>query len=285
MDALIPVLQAKLSELDTSVPVFLRCLDSACFGALTADSDLKGISKSNTDNKYHVIGELMVTPFSLLNNTLQEILRIVSVCKDHTVWVMEIVPHFLLKACCDEKTHCLNIRGIDSARKIMDDLSGLNGRTGKHLATNLAQMISTVDLLTGVPAAAASKVQMDGLYKFWSNEPVHGDKIAYSKIALGVLDILDRKLPDDDLHFNLSSRKRGRDSSLDRYSTGTSSSLNTSWSDRDSHTLPRRSRSDRDLPTLRTSSSYRTYPGGSRRTASSAARASRGVTTDRVVIA
>ncbi len=96
VDTLIPVLQAKLSELDTSVPVVLWCLHSACFRALTADGDLKGISKSNTDGKYHVTGELIVTPFSLLNNTLKEIDRIISVCKDHKVWVMEIVRSPLL---------------------------------------------------------------------------------------------------------------------------------------------------------------------------------------------
>jgi hypothetical protein len=44
VDALIPVLQAKLSELDPSVPVVLWCLDSACFRTLTADGDLKSAS-------------------------------------------------------------------------------------------------------------------------------------------------------------------------------------------------------------------------------------------------
>ncbi len=111
MDALIPVLQAKLNELDPSVPVVLWCLDSACFRTLTADGDLESISKSATDGKYHITGVLMVTPFSLLNNTLKEINRIVSVCKEHEVWVMEIVPRFLLKACCDEQLHCRNVRG------------------------------------------------------------------------------------------------------------------------------------------------------------------------------
>ncbi len=79
MGALIPVLQAKLSKLDPSVPVVLWCLDSACFRTLTADGDLKSISKSTTDGN-HVTGDLMVMPFSLLNNTLKEIDRIVTVC-------------------------------------------------------------------------------------------------------------------------------------------------------------------------------------------------------------
>jgi hypothetical protein len=222
VDALISVLQAKLGELDPSVPVILWCLDSACFRALSSDGDLKNICKSATDGKYHVTGELMVTPFSLLSNTLREIDRIIRVCKDHEVWLMEIVPRFLLMACCEEALHCLNIRGngseaIDAARKILDDLSGLNDRIGDYMAGNAVKMVSMVGLLTGVPSASA-EVQMDSLYEFWSNDPVNGDKIAYSKIALGLLDLLDRKLPDGDLRFNLSSRKRGRDTSQDRFS-------------------------------------------------------------------
>jgi hypothetical protein len=44
---------------------------------------------------------------------------------------------------------------------------------------------------------------------------VHGDKIAYSKIAIGLLDSLNRTLPDSDLRHNLQSRKRSLDSSPD----------------------------------------------------------------------
>ena len=139
--------------------------------------------------------------------------------------------------------------------------TGLNGRIGDYMAVNAAKMVSTVDLLTGVHSASA-EVQMDGLYEFWSNDPVHGDKIAYSKIALGLLDLLDRKLPEGDLRFNLSSRKRGRDTSLDRFSGNRSDrdSSGSSRSDRDPSSS-RSGRSDRDHSTARSSSSYRTYPG------------------------
>jgi hypothetical protein len=251
---------------DTIIPLSLRLSRiEFSFRALFADGDLKNICKSATDGKYHVTGELMVTPFSLLSNTLREIDRIVRVCKDHEVWLMEIVLHFLLKACCDEVTHCLNVRGngseaIDAARKILDDLSSLNDRIGDYMAGNAAKMVSTVGLLTGVPSASA-EVQMDGLYEFWSSDPVHGDKIAYSKIALGLLDLLDRKLPDGDLRFNLSSRKRGRDSSHDRFSGNRSDRdyANISRSDRDP---PGSSRSDRDPPG--SSRSDRDPPGSSR---------------------
>jgi hypothetical protein len=56
---------------------------------------------------------------------------------------------------------------------------------------------------------------MDTLYDLWGSDTVHGDKIAYSKIAIGLLDSLNRTLPDSDLRHNIQSRKRSLDSSPD----------------------------------------------------------------------
>ncbi len=72
---------------------------------------------------------------------------------------------------------------IEAARKSLDDLSGLNGRIGDCMAVNAAKMVSTVDLLTGVHSAAG-EVQMDGLNEFWSNDPVHGDKLLIPRLRL-----------------------------------------------------------------------------------------------------
>jgi hypothetical protein len=58
-------------------------------------------------------------------------------------------------------------------------------------------------------------VYMDSLYDLWGSDTVHGDKLAYSKIAIGLLDSLNRTLPDSDLRHNLQSRKRSLDSSPD----------------------------------------------------------------------
>jgi hypothetical protein len=56
---------------------------------------------------------------------------------------------------------------------------------------------------------------MDTLYELWGSDTVHGNKIAYSKLAIGLLDSLNRTLPDSDLRHNIQSRKRSLDSSPD----------------------------------------------------------------------
>jgi hypothetical protein len=42
---------------------------------------------------------------------------------------------------------------------------------------------------------------------------VHGEKIAYSKIAFGILEAIDKKLPESDLRFSISCKKREREHS------------------------------------------------------------------------
>jgi hypothetical protein len=65
---------------------------------------------------------------------------------------------------------------------------------------------------------------MDALYTSWSKDPVHGDKSAYNRIAVGLLNILSRKAPDGDLRNLLNPRKRGRDDSPAASGTGRSRS-------------------------------------------------------------
>jgi hypothetical protein len=55
---------------------------------------------------------------------------------------------------------------------------------------------------------------MDALYEVWFVDAVHREKkLAYLKIAIGLLETIDRKLPDSDLRFALTTKKRSRDSS------------------------------------------------------------------------
>jgi hypothetical protein len=77
---MIPVLQARLALLDAKAPVILWCLDSVAFKALTPYGDLVAISRSQKDGKFHVRGELMVTPPGLLHPSLQELDRLIAVC-------------------------------------------------------------------------------------------------------------------------------------------------------------------------------------------------------------
>jgi hypothetical protein len=215
---LLPILRAKLDLLDPAAPVILWCMDSHFFRQLTASGDLAGIVRGE-DGKFHITGKLMVTPVSLLRELVDEINRIVGACGIHPVMILEAVPRFLIRSCCMDLQHCADIRGADPAsveacKKVMEDLASLNERIGDILQTEQVKMVKTGDLLTGRTDSPIA-VYMDSLYDLWGADTVHGDKLAYSKIAIGLLDSLNRSLPDSDLRHNLQSRKRSFDSSPD----------------------------------------------------------------------
>jgi hypothetical protein len=193
-------------------------MDSNFFRQLTTSGDLAGITRGE-DGRFHITGKLMVTPYSLLRDMLAEINRIVDACGTHPVMILEAVPRFLICSCCMDMQHCADIRGaypasVDACKKIMEDLASLNGRVGDHLQSEQVKMVRTGDLLTGRVDSPIA-LYMDSLYDLWGSDTVHGDKLAYSKIAIGLLDSLNRTLPDSDLRHNLQSRKRSLDSSPD----------------------------------------------------------------------
>ncbi len=152
-----------------------------------------------------------MAPFSLLNNVLRELKRAVDACGNRLVLIMEVVLRFVLRPCCDEPTHCINTRQLDSAgvaagKRILHDLVDLNVRMAEYNV----QYISTGDLLAGAENCTMGEL-MDALYSCWSKDPVHGDKIAYHRIAMGLMDILSRKVSEGDLRNSLNPKKRGRD--------------------------------------------------------------------------
>jgi hypothetical protein len=216
IDSLLPNLAATLATCEPDLPVVFWCLDNSCFRALNAAGDLVAISKQK-DKKFHVEGELTVAPFSLLNNVLRELKRAVDACGNRLVLIMEVVPRFLLRPCCEDLTHCINTRQLDSAgvaagKRILHDLADLNVRMADYLTGSNVRYISTGDLLAGADNCSMGEL-MDSLYSCWSSDPVHGDKLAYHRIAMGLMDILSRKVSEGDLRNHINPKKRGRDDS------------------------------------------------------------------------
>jgi hypothetical protein len=214
IDSLLPNLSAILAKSDTGLPVVFWCLDNSCFRALTAGGDLVAISKQK-DKKFHVTGELTVAPFSLLNNVMRELKRAIDACGNRLVLVMEVVPRFLLRPCCEDPTHCSNTRQLDSTgvaagKRILHDLADLNMKMADYLSASNVRYISTGDLLAGSDNCTMGEL-MDALYSCWSTDPVHGDKIAYHRVAMGLLNILSRKVSEGDLRNSLNPKKRGRE--------------------------------------------------------------------------
>jgi hypothetical protein len=92
------------------------------------------------DKKYHVIGDLTVTPFCLLSNIMKEMDRIVLACGQRRVYILEGVLRFFLKPCCDDPAHCANVcqhdhTAVDAGKQFLRDLADLNSKMAARLCS------------------------------------------------------------------------------------------------------------------------------------------------------
>jgi hypothetical protein len=130
---------------------------------------------------------------------MKELKRLLAACRDRDVWIMEVLPRFIIAHCCDNAAHCTNVRqegqaGTLACRKILADLADLNAMFGAHLTSPRVKMVATGDLLAGVKKATRGQL-MDSMYSNWNLDPVHGEKVAYTRIGLSLLDIIRKDPP------------------------------------------------------------------------------------------
>jgi hypothetical protein len=218
VDDLIPKLTVCLSSVDPSVPIVLYCLDNSSFKASNADGDLFPFTKSTVDHKYHVVGDVAIAPFSILTRTLAQIDRILDICKGRKVFVLSPVPRYILKTCCDDTSHCANVCAGDTAaavatKKLLRDLAELNAQFSNKFSKGGTSFVATGDLLTGKQGCSKNEL-MQAMLSCWSTDQVHGDKLAYSKIAMGLLEVFGKTTEprgtEEDQRTDPTTKKRTR---------------------------------------------------------------------------
>jgi hypothetical protein len=92
-------------------------------------------------------------------------------------------------------------------RSSSKDLETLNQQLASRLNGRNTQFLFTGDLFSGKNHCGMGDL-VDCLYECWRSDPVHGDKSAYLKLAMGLLDFLEPKLDPNDPR--LPGRKRRR---------------------------------------------------------------------------
>jgi hypothetical protein len=112
--------------------------------------------------------------------------EIVKLCGERKIYILTPLPRYILVPCCDSDAHCVNIVVKDAASKqgvfdIMDELDLI----GKAVSIKFASctVLCTGDLLVGKQDATRREV-LDAMISNWMNDPVHGTKAGYSKIAM-----------------------------------------------------------------------------------------------------
>ncbi len=137
------------------------------------------------DNKYHVVGELIVAHEITMAAAVANLKRILAVCGNRKVFIITPLLRYINFACCDVIGHCTHRQVPDSALKLLLDLVRLHkfieGRLSSHPQ---CEVIPAGDLLAAKHGASPSEIL--AAYSGWGT--VHGSGGAYTRMALTLVD-------------------------------------------------------------------------------------------------
>jgi hypothetical protein len=166
-------------------PVAIYAMDNECFMIMSSDGTISPFKKLE-DGKYHVVGDLAITPGILLRPMYAALDKIVKLCGERRIYILTSLPRYILVQCCDDDKHCINLVVKDAASRqgifdIMDELDLI----GKAVSIKFASctVLNTGDLLVGKRDATRHEV-LDAMIAHWMNDPVHGTKAGYSKLSM-----------------------------------------------------------------------------------------------------
>jgi hypothetical protein len=166
-------------------PVVVYALDNSCFMNMSADGTFSPIKKLE-DGKYHVVGDLAITPGILLRPMYAALDEIIKICGNRRIYILTPLPRYILVPCCEDSSHCINLVVKDDATRqgvfdLMDELEMIGKAVSIKFST--CTVINTGDLLAGKTGATRHEI-LDAMIAHWMSDPVHGTKTGYSKLAM-----------------------------------------------------------------------------------------------------
>jgi hypothetical protein len=164
--------------------VIIYCLDNLSFCQADGDGVITPIVKL-ADNKYHVVGEIIVAHEITMAAAVANLKQILAVCEGRKVFIITPLLRYINDACCGDQTHCTHKLIPDSATKLLLDLGRLHRFIKSRLSSfPLCEVIPAGDLLAAKHGASTSEIL--AAYSSWG--AVHGSGAAYTRMALTLVD-------------------------------------------------------------------------------------------------
>jgi hypothetical protein len=190
-----------LNGLPPGTPVVLFCLDNTSFLAATEEGGMVPISKCVTDDSgYHVNGALVVAHERALQNSVEQLKRIVVEFADFDLFIVSPLTRYVAKPCCVNTSHVTNFGKPGFLQNIISDLTKLKFQLKKKLQP--ATVLDGIELVCGA-GCGREKIEQT-LTAGWALDPVHPSSHVYAKMALNLIEAVAAP------KTNTDSRKRKR---------------------------------------------------------------------------
>ncbi len=181
----LPQIEAYCLNLPAEAPVIIYCLDNSSFSQADGDGVITPIAKL-ADNRYHVVGEIIVAHEITMAAAVANLKRILAVCGGRKVFIITPLLRYINEFCCGEQAHCTHRLIPDSATKLLLDLGSLHRFIERRLSSfPLCEVIPAGDLLAAKHGASTSQILL-AAYSSWG--AVHDSGAAYTRMALTLVD-------------------------------------------------------------------------------------------------
>ena len=160
--------------------LIIQALDNSAYYCLHEDGTLSLPTRSYTDGKFHVEGELMVASEDQTKALLKLLLPLLKAVPGAQVILVTCLPRYTNSPCCANTAHSVG-RVPDFKEKIMADLVQMKKHVRAFaLKENLTQLriVDPVQLLDGI--------DLDD-----HQDPVHPPEALYEKLATKLTDIME----------------------------------------------------------------------------------------------
>ena len=99
--------------------IVLQCMDNSAYFVLNEDGTLTMPSRSNVDNKYHVVGELKIASREQASNLIKMLRPVLTCITGAKVLLLTCLPRYLHKPCCDESGHMVDREKLNQAADLV----------------------------------------------------------------------------------------------------------------------------------------------------------------------
>jgi hypothetical protein len=184
-----PVAQVNAVQKFRMKPPLRNVIETPLRRCADQDGTLAAITKDKSDNKYHVVGELVVVHEITMAAAVTNLKRLLAICGDRKVFIITPCLRYANVSCCTTTGHCVHRQIPDFAHRLLEDLKRLHSFFKQHLSSFAnCTVIPAGDLIAGKRDATNSDII--AAYSGWG--AVHGSGTSYTRMALYLLDNLFR---------------------------------------------------------------------------------------------
>jgi hypothetical protein len=116
-----------------NVPVIIQGLDNSAYLGATDDGGMAPLSQCVPKDKgFHAVGALVVASERSISSTVTQLNRLITACGCRQVFILSVMPRFIIMPCCDHPGHMTNFLDENYLRTILRDLTSLRA-SGKRM--------------------------------------------------------------------------------------------------------------------------------------------------------